>query len=105
MAKKTYKVVGAFPVLGENRPGSTFTAELDPEQERFMLETGQLEIQKGKGDKADAPEKVPCPACVEQGLKQPPKFDELDGLLDHYAEKHPALVPPAELPTAAGEEE
>lgn len=98
-----YTVVGAFPVLDEgHRPGSTFTANIDPELEAFLIDTGMIEKGKGAGDAA-APTKVPCPACVEQGVSRVPKFDDIAGLSKHYADKHPALVPPDELPTA-GEE-
>lgn len=106
MARKTYTVVGAFPVQGsegDHRPGSTFTDELEPEREEFMLATGQLQV--GKGEKVEPPAKVPCPACVEQGLKQPPTFDDLGELQQHYADKHPALLAPDTLPAAADQKE
>ena len=37
-----------------------------------------------------------CPACIEQGMKRPPKFGTMQELHDHYEEKHPGLVLPTE---------
>ena len=39
--KKTYRVTGTLPVY-ETPPGSTFVAELDPEQEARLLESGSI---------------------------------------------------------------
>lgn len=104
MAKKEYTVTGPFPVL-DHDPGKAFKAEIEPEHEAYLLKQGLLKRGGTSADGEDAaPEKVPCPACVEYGLKQPPKFDDLGALQDHYAEKHPALVAPTELP-APGEED
>lgn len=91
--KKQYRVAGPYSVLG-HAPGESFTAELDPEAEAIHLEGGTLEIDK---DGSEKPQKVPCPACVEQKLKRPPTFDDLDGLQKHYADKHPALEAPDDL--------
>ena len=44
----------------------------------------------------DSVEGSPCPACVEQGVKKPPKFDTLEQIHEHYADKHAGLVPPSE---------
>jgi hypothetical protein len=101
MAKKTYKVVGPYAVYG-TAPGETVRLDLSPGEEQLHLEAGTLEIGKGEDDKA---EKVPCPACVEQKLSRPPKFDDLEDLRQHYADKHPALVAPDELPEPAEKEE
>jgi len=101
MAKKTYRVSGAYPVYG-NAPGESVRLDLSPDEERMHLEAGTLEIGKGDDEK---PEKVPCPACVEQEMSRPPKFDDLDDLRKHYADKHPALVAPDELPEPAEKEE
>lgn len=99
MAK--YKVSGPFSVLGK-QPGETITQIPDEINLDALLEAGALELATGDDEK---PEKVPCPACVEQKLKQPPKFEALDDLQKHYADKHPALVAPEILPEPAGKEE
>jgi len=39
---------------------------------------------------------VPCPACVEQGNKRPPRFESVEKLREHYVEKHAGLEPPRE---------
>jgi hypothetical protein len=92
--KKGYTVAGPYPVLG-HQPGESFVDELDPAIEALHLESGVLALDKGKD--APAPDKVPCPACKEQKLKSPPKFDDIAALQEHYADKHPALEPPAAL--------
>lgn len=43
MAKKTYKVIGPF-VTHETAPGGTFSAALDRETERLMIEQGAIEV-------------------------------------------------------------
>jgi hypothetical protein len=99
--KKTYVVAGQQPVYG-HAPGDSFSADLDPDIEALHLQSGTLEL--GKGEEND-PVKVPCPACVEQELARPPKFDDLSKLQKHYADKHPALVVPDDLPAPAEKEE
>lgn len=47
-------------------------------------------------------EPVACPACVEQGLKKPPKYESIEELRDHYADKHAGLEPPGEEELADG---
>ena len=44
----------------------------------------------------DSVEGSACPACVEQEVKRPPKFDTIADMESHYAEKHAGLVPPTE---------
>ena len=44
----------------------------------------------------DSVEGSACPACGEQGMKRPPKFDTLEEMHEHYSDKHPGLVPPTE---------
>ena len=44
----------------------------------------------------DSVEDSACPACIEQGMKRPPKFGTMQELHDHYEEKHPGLVLPTE---------
>lgn len=100
--KKSYTVSGPFAVL-DHAPGETFTAELPPEiNEQALLDSGALTI--GKNEETQS-EKVACPACVEQELVRPPKFDDLSKLQKHYADKHPALVAPDALPATAAEKE
>jgi hypothetical protein len=43
-----------------------------------------------------------CPACIEQGMKRPPRFEKLEELREHYAEKHAGLQPPTEEDLADG---
>lgn len=100
MAKKSYTVVGTAETLG-HKPGETFSADLTADQESFYIDGGHLAV----GTDQEAPDKVPCPACVEQGLARPPKFDDPSKLEKHYADKHPALVAPDSLPEPAGKEE
>jgi hypothetical protein len=50
----------------------------------------------------DSIEPVACPACVEQEMKRPPKFETVEALRDHYREKHAGLVPPSEEDLADG---
>jgi hypothetical protein len=44
----------------------------------------------------DEVEPVTCPACVEQGSKRPPRFESVEALHEHYADKHGGLMPPSE---------
>jgi hypothetical protein len=90
---KGYKVAGPFPVLG-HQPGEVFEHDFDPAIEALHLEGGTLELDDGSSAPA---EKVPCPRCVEEGSKRPPKFDDVAALQKHYADKHPALVAPDSL--------
>ncbi len=53
----------------------------------------------------DSVEGSACPACAEQGMKRPPKFDTLEQMHEHYAEKHAGLIPPAEDDLDLEEEE
>jgi hypothetical protein len=41
-------------------------------------------------------EPVACPACIEQEVKRPPRFDSIEKLHEHYADKHGGLMPPSE---------
>lgn len=88
--KKKYKVVGPHSIAG-HPPGDSFEAE-ELAHEQALVDGGHLEVK--------VVEKLACPACVEQGMKRPPKFDSYEELPEHYAEKHAGLVPPI-----AGEEE
>lgn len=45
--KKSYKVTGTAPVLG-NQPGETFEASLDKDQEEFLVGIGALTVQAEK---------------------------------------------------------
>jgi hypothetical protein len=96
-----YKVAGPFDVLG-HKPGETITQIPDEINVEALLASGAITPADGEDE---APEKVPCPACVEQELARPPKFDDLEKLQKHYADKHPALVAPDSLPEPAGKEE
>lgn len=104
MAKKTYTVAGPFPVF-DHPPGETFSEEIPPEQEAALLANGNLVLGEAKDTAAEKAAKVPCPACVEQELKQPPKFDDVAKLRKHYAERHAGLEPPQSLPDATQKEE
>lgn len=100
MAKRKYTVAGPHAILG-NQSGETFTAEIPVAQEERLLASGALVLGEGAEPK---PEKFACPACVEHGLKRPPKFESLDELQAHYQEKHQGLEPPDSVPSGAEEE-
>lgn len=51
--EKTYFVSGQHAVL-DHQPGETFTAVLDPEQEKNFLEYGHLQLTGQEGEQ-DAP--------------------------------------------------
>ena len=57
--KKTYRVAGDLPVH-DTPPGSTFSAELDPDHEARLLERGSLSVVK------DAPKPDPESKKKEQ---------------------------------------
>ena len=50
MPKREYKVVGTQSVL-EHLPGATFTANLNSDQEAFLLKIGALEVVSGRKSK------------------------------------------------------
>lgn len=97
--KKQYRVAGPYSVLG-HAPGESFAAELAHGEESIHLEAGTLEL-----DGSEKPVKVKCPACVNEKVSRPKQFTDLDELRQHYADKHPALEPPDELPEPAEKEE
>jgi hypothetical protein len=97
-------VIGPFPVR-ETAVGEKFVADSGDEETGFWLDQGLVELVGAKDAEETEPEKVPCPACVEQDMQRPPKFDSPDELKAHYAEKHPALVAPDSLPAPEREEE
>lgn len=100
-----YKVIGELPVL-DYKPGETFSEAEVPSGVNLpiLLMTGMIEKYVG-ADGEGAPQKVACPACVEQKVSRPPKFDELADLQKHYANKHPALVAPETMPAEPGKEQ
>jgi hypothetical protein len=55
MSKQKYEVTGTQAVHG-HQPGETFTADLDPEQERFLIEVGHI---SKAGAAAPAKEETP----------------------------------------------
>lgn len=85
---RTFTVAGDYPAYGA-KPGETVTLDPGDPGVQVNIAAGVL-TPSGK-----APEqRMTCPSCAEQGMKRPPKFDTADGLREHYAEKHPALVVP-----------
>jgi hypothetical protein len=53
MTKQTYEVTGQTP-FGGHQPGSTFTADLDPEQEARAVERGAIKpVKKTKEEVSD----------------------------------------------------
>lgn len=101
-----YKVAGPFSVLGK-APGETVNEADIPEGINLeaLLAGGSLEVASGSSGEEEAPAKVACPACVEQELARPPKFDDLAKLKAHYADKHPALVAPETMPAEPEKED
>ena len=86
---KTFTVVGSQPAY-QVMPGNT--VELDEADPMVALNVAAGVL--AEGDHRPPPPRVACPACVEHGMKRPPRFDTADALAEHYAEKHPALVIP-----------
>jgi hypothetical protein len=70
-------------------PGETVTLNASDPRVQLNIAAGVLTLVKDQ-----PPEKHPCPACAEQGVKRPLSFATSDELQAHYAEKHPGLVPP-----------
>ena len=88
MTTRKYQVGGSQPAYGQPVGGE---AEVDPSDPlvQMNIDAGVLVPLEGQ-----PPEVMTCPACVEHGLKRPPKLDSEDALTEHYAAKHAGLVKP-----------
>jgi hypothetical protein len=69
------------------KKGETITAkDLDGLNVEALIMSGWL--------RDEGVDPVPCPACIEQKVKSPPKLKSLEDAQAHYSEKHPALAAP-----------
>jgi len=83
---RTYQV--RFAVGGHEKGMKLTDADLPGVNTAALVEGGFLKV--------TGVEPVPCPACVELGLKRPPQFKSVEEARDHYADKHAGLEPPGE---------
>lgn len=96
MAKRRYVVNGPFERY-DTKPGETVTLDEDAPDVVLNVEIGALTLATEAEEESTEPEKEPCPRCVEEGMKRPPKFEAVEDLREHYADKHPGLVAPTSL--------
>jgi hypothetical protein len=89
MANRKYLVVGVFPAYGVE-VGET--VHLDPADVLVQanINAGVIELTPDQPKVA----KTTCPACIGQNIKRPPSFASEAEMVEHYGEKHPALVVP-----------
>jgi hypothetical protein len=74
----SYKVVGTAPIL-DHQPGETFTADLDPEQEAFLVAIGGLKRTQGEKPKVDPLPKSPVADLPEPAPIKNPSVPIPDG--------------------------
>lgn len=90
MAKQKFSVTGPFTVY-DTPPGGAVELDADDPLVQANVTAGVI----GPYEEPSAPQKTPCPACVEQDMSRPTRVSSQEELAAHYGEKHPALVVPS----------